>query len=85
MPSFSSLLFGPGTSAGSTSPKSFTSGMSRTPKRSSTASCIRRMSRSTSAALAPPRLTMKFACSVEICAPPSVRPLSAQASMSRPA
>ena len=43
------------------------------------------MSPTTSAAVAPPRLTIQFACSVEICAPPRIVPFRPTESMSRPA
>src|SRR5437899_1214328 len=54
------------------------SGSSSMPNRSWTRSRISATKASTSSALAPPRLTMKFACFVEICAPPPVLDLAAE-------
>src|SRR5690606_30884801 len=62
-----------------------TSGSSVMPKRSRTVSRVRSIRARTSAAVAPPRFTMKFPCTGEICAPPTRRPLSPAASISRPA
>jgi hypothetical protein len=52
---------------------------------SSTACCAMAISSRTSRAVAAPRLTMMFACSGEICAPPCRCPLSPAWSTSRPA
>src|SRR5262245_24396274 len=66
------------------SPMICTSVSSSTPKRSFTAPRARAISSSTSAARAL-LVTMKLACSSEICAPPKRRPLSPAASIRRPA
>src|SRR5438105_12509338 len=66
-------------------PMTRTSGSSSMPNRSKTRFRISAIKASTSSALAPPRLTMKFACFSEICAPPIRRPLRPQASIRRPA
>ena len=62
-----------------------TSGMSRAPVSVQTADRASSISACTSAAVASPRFEMKFACKVEIWAPPIRRPLSPADSISRPA
>src|SRR5260370_31895622 len=71
--------------AGDARPMTRISGSSSMPNRSWTRSRISAIKASTSSALAPPRLTMKFACLGETCAPPICSPLRPQASISRPA
>src|SRR5205807_7841943 len=66
-------------------PTRSTSVSNATPKRSDTLVWTRRISRSTSEAVAPPSLTMKLACCSEMRAAPSRAPFMPEASTSRPA
>src|SRR5690606_10728020 len=68
--------------SGAGSPTMRTSGSSRTPNLASTSACACRISHSMSAAVAPPRFTMKFACLAEIEALPRTTPLRPAASTS---
>ena len=69
----------------STSPSSCTSGSSSTPKRSRTRRRPSAISASTSAVVAAPRFSMKFACLGLKRAPPTARPLQPASSSRRPA
>ena len=62
-----------------------TSRTSSTPVWARTVSCICAIIDSISAALALPKLMMKFACLMDTCAPPMVKPLSPHDSISRAA